>query len=458
MDEGQGARLKELIAKFVLKYNYWGYLFSRIRRMPKLNFGSIMGVGANPDGSITLYYDPKLCKNTADDQLAYILDHEGMHVLNKHLVRTLRIVADTPGGAKAFQTSGKARIWNIGMDCAVNTQANIPDPLVVDGKPTDGCYPKKYGLENGYSAEWYYYTLLKMAKQQSVQGFGGQCPNCGGTGKDEFGEQCPCQDPNNQNGYGGPQGYGSHEEWYNTNGVTDVHSLSTKVGHHIADIVKESVKTFSKDRGTLPGHIAELVKEALAPPKVPYYQIIRRLVRGTRLSKFKRCFTKINRKRTYVFVLDPDGNDEPEISPFPGRTRDYTFKIVILIDTSGSQSKDDILEALSGVKSIIEGDRYCYTTVLEVDTCVQKEYDVKRLHDIQFNIKGRGGTILQPGLERARELNCDICLTFTDGYCDQINKLPRKMLPKKNVFVIGEKNGSSECLVGAGYVVRIPGM
>lgn len=461
MDQGQGARLKELIAKYVLKYNYWGYLFSRIRRVPKLNFGSIMGVGANPDGTISLFYDPTLCKGTTDDQMSHVLEHEGMHVLNKHLVRTLRIVADTPGGAKAFQASGKARIWNIAMDCAVNTQAKIPDPLMINGKAWHGCYPKSYELEDGYSAEWYYYTLLKKAKKESIPGFGGKCPNCGGTGKDEFGEQCPCQDPNNKgqgSGQGdGPEGYGSHDEWFNTNGVTDVHSLSTKVGHHIADIVKESVKTFSKDRGTLPGHIQELVKEALAPPKVPYFQIIRRLVRGTRLSKFKRSFTKINRKRTYVFIINPDG-DEPEISPFPGRTRDFTFKIVILIDTSGSQSKEDIMEALAGVKSIIEGDRYCYTTVLEVDTCVQKEYEVKRLHDIQFNIQGRGGTVLQPGLERARELNCDICLTFTDGGTDAINRLPRKMLPKKNVFVIGERSGSSAQLEGAGYIVRVPGM
>ncbi len=452
-DHGQGVRIKELIAKFVLKYNYWGYLFSRIRRRPGKNFGSIMGVGAEPDGTITLHYEPDLCKDTKDDQITYIIEHEGMHILNKHLVRTLKILAETPGGIKAFKASGKARIWNIGMDCTVNTQANIPDPIIIAGKDVHGCYPKCYDLDNGKSAEWYYYSLLKKAKTINVPGFG-KCPNCGGTGKDEFGEDCPCKDGQST---GGPEGYGSHEPWYNTKGVTDVYSLSTKVSNHIADIVRESVKTFSKDRGTLPGHIAELVQSALAPPKVPYYQVIRRLIRGTRLSKFKRSSTKINRKRTYVFMID-DESDEPEISPFPGRTRDFSFDIVILIDTSGSQSKEDIMEALSGVKSIVENDRHCTTTVLEVDTRIQKEYTVKKMRDIQFNIKGRGGTILQPGLERAAALDCDVCLTFTDGYTDAINKLPRRMLPKKNIFVIGEKSGSDSQISGCGYIVRLPGV
>lgn len=435
--EETATRLKELIAKFVLRYNYWGYLFSRIRRKPAKNFGSIMGVGAEFDGSITLFYEPDLVDGTQDDELIHIIEHEGMHVLNKHLARTLKIVADTPGGIQGFKTSGRAKIWNYAMDCSVNEQARIKDPIIIAGKPTNGCFPEKFDLPKGHAAEWYYSALLEKAKKVNVPSLGK------GDGEGD-----------------GPSLYGSHEPWLDSaEGVSDVYSLSTKVSNHIADIVKESVKTFSKDRGTLPGHIQELIQEALAPPRVPYYQIIRKLVRGTRLSKFKRSFTKINRKRTYVFVLDKD--DEvalPEISPFPGKTRDFTFKVVIIIDTSGSQSKEDIMEALSGIKSIIDNDKYCYTTVLEVDTQVQKEYEINKIRDIQFGIKGRGGTILRPGLERARQLNCDICLTFTDGGTDPINKYPRKILPKKNVFVIGERSGSSSQLVGAGYIVKVPGL
>ena len=37
-------KMKELIAKMILSDSYWGYLFSRIRRIAAKNFGSIMCV------------------------------------------------------------------------------------------------------------------------------------------------------------------------------------------------------------------------------------------------------------------------------------------------------------------------------------------------------------------------------------------------------------------------------
>jgi len=248
--------------------------------------------------------------------------------------------------------------------------------------------------------------------------------------------------------------FSNHENWMkNIKGVADLSSLSRKVEQHIQNIIKESVKSFNTDRGTLPSHVQELIKQALAPPKAPYYQIIRKLVRASRLSRFKRSPTKVNRKRGYVFVLEGD-DCIPQISPFPGKTRDRTFSIVVLLDTSGSMNIEDVLEGLSGVKNIIEKDRYCYTVVLEVDAAVEKEYEVRKVSDIQFNIKGRGGTTLGPGLLRARELNCDVCLAFTDGYCEDINSMNRKLLPKRIIWVIN-KNGTARSVNKTGFVVRL---
>jgi predicted metal-dependent peptidase len=85
---------------------------------------------------------------------------------------------------------------------------------------------------------------------------------------------------------------------------------------------------------------------------------------------------------------------------------------------------------------------------------VEKEYVCKKVRDIQFNIKGRGGTTLTPGLLRARELECDVCLAFTDGYTEDINAIPRKNLPKKLIWVI-TKGGSASNVNKTGYVVQI---
>ena len=415
----QTERFRELIARFVLKYNYWGYLFSRIRRKPAKNFGSIMGVGPEKDGTITLYFEPDLMANTADKEILKIIEHEGMHILNKHIPRYLRILAnETSEQRKTIKT----RVWNVASDCTVNTQANLREPVVINGQPWPPCLPEKYKLEDGKVTEYYFYELLKTAKTINLPS--------------------------------GKGGFDDHGEWKKgADGVTDLSSLSRKLDQHVQNIIKESVKSFNKDRGTIPSHIAQLIEGALAPPQAPYYQIIRKLVRGSRYSKFIRSPTKINRKRTYVFTLK-DNKCIPQISPFPGKTRDRTFDIVVLIDTSGSMSEDEILEGLSGVKNIIEKDRNCYTTVLEVDAAVEKEYEVKKVRDIQFNIKGRGGTTLRPGLERAKQLNCDVCLAFTDGYTEDINGIPRKYLPKKLIWVIN-KGGTAQSVNRTGYVVQI---
>ena len=125
-------RLKNLVAQYVLKYNYWGYLFSRIRRRADSNLPSIMGVSPERDGSIVLLYKPDLIDQTEDKEILKVLEHEGMHLLNKHISRLLRIMANEVTNIMACS---KAEIWNIAADCSVNAQANIRDAIMIAGKP-----------------------------------------------------------------------------------------------------------------------------------------------------------------------------------------------------------------------------------------------------------------------------------------------------------------------------------
>ena len=427
MNENVDQRLRNLIAKLTLKYNYWGYLFSRVRRRSSNEIPSIMGVGPEPDGTVSLYYNPDLIKDTDDQTIILILTHEGFHLLNKHISRLLRLVADEIN-TNIKQT--KSKIWNIAADCCVNAQANIPNILRIAGREYESCRAELYDLPKDKSSEFYYHRLLKKESEANKVG--------GTTTNDLEGRSDQIDD---------------HSSWGEVKEVADVQALSRKVDSYVTNIIRDSVKSFSRDRGNFPSNVAELIEEALLPPKAPYYQIIRKLVRATRLSKFKRAHMKINRKRGYVFSLNETLNI-PVISPFPGRTRDHSFDITLLLDTSGSMTKEDMLEGLSGIKNIIENDKYCRVTVLENDAKLQKEYEVKKLRDIEFNIRGRGGTILAPGLKRAKELNHDVCLAFTDGGTDNINAISRKNLPKKIIWVI-QKEGSVNMLNKTGFIVRI---
>lgn len=422
-----GERLRNLIARFVLKYNYWGYLFSRVKRQPAYWLPSIMGVAPTSDGTINLLYHPDLVAATDDENLTRVIEHEGLHILNKHPTRLLRALVNEITDEAKFR---KSRIWNHASDCCVNQQAKFPAKLKIAGMDWPLDFPQLYDLPPDKTTEYYYLEMLKKAKDEE---------NGKGAGKGK--------------GDGEPVGY--HGKWAEAlENSPDPSALIRKIEQHVKKIIKESAKTFTKDRGNLPSHIQELIQEALLPPKAPYYQIIKKLIKASRFSKFQRSPTRINRKRAYTFMLHNIDKDLPIISPFPGKMRDFTFDICVMIDTSGSMSVDDIKEGLSGVKNIIENDRYCRTTVLEVDAGVEKEYQCKKIRDIQFNIKGRGGTTLFPGLARAKELGCDVCLAFTDGYTENINGISRKLLPKKLIWVITQ-GGTARSVNRTGFVVDI---
>ena len=414
-------KMKELIAKMILSDSYWGYLFSRIRRIAAKNFGSIMGVAVQNDSTVALLYDPDLFEKTDEKNLMKIIEHEGMHLLNQHLQRLLRLMTNESTNEKKQEIM---KVWNVASDCAANEQAGIVDPINIAGIMVPPQLPKMYNLKEGSISEYYYYELLKQVKTINIKV---QCAD--GTSID------------------------SHAKWINPNNESDPNIISRKVEEYVRQIVRDSIKNFSNEqkRGKIPGNLYDLISKLLTPPELPYYQIIRKYVIGSRLSKFTKSFTRINRKRTYLFSVN---NNEPQISPFPGRKSDFSFNIVILIDTSGSMSCKDIQEALKSIKSIIEKDRHCVVTVIENDSQIGKEYKVKRVKDIQFEVSGRGGTTLLPGLIRSRELKADITLGFTDGYCENLNEVSRKLLPKKLLWIL-TKGGTSTTLNKTGPIVQL---
>ncbi len=431
------SKLKDLVARMTLKNSYWGYLFSRIRRVPDNNVPSIMGVCPESDGTVSLKFRPNMVMNTDEDNLKLILEHEGMHLLNKHIPRLIRIIADEFDDKRKYI---KSRIWNSAADCCVNSQIkNFPKSLKINGEDWPAEFPEKYKLPKGHACEFYYNKLFKDVKITNIKIPGVGSGDSSGKDKDENGDD---------------KSIGDHSKWQNgTEEALDSHTLARRIENFTQDIARQALKNFNRNRGNLPGGLLELIEDLLQPPKAPYYQIIAKLVKATRLTKFKRCSTRVNRKRTYAFVLDEF--DIPQISPFPGRKRDYTFNIGVLIDTSGSQSKEDIIDALSGVKSLIESDKHCKVTVIENDTQVQKEYDIKKLSDIQMKVKGRGGTTLLPGLERFRETQVDVVLGFTDGYCENLNEVNRRKLPKKLIWAVRKDHGTVETINRTGFIVRI---
>lgn len=415
-------RIKTLITEMVATDNYWGYLFSKINRKKDNNVSAAFAVCPEIDGTISLLYNTNYIEISDDECIKDFLEHEGTHILNKHIPRLLRIISDETLMENKIKKRDK---WNIAADCAVNSLIPKIKRKYSLSNGEDYClvFPDYYNLPFKESAEFYYNNLPK--------------------------------DSENKNGNGEKlyKIVANHESWTKNNSkISDISSLASRLEQFSNSVLEESYKNV-RNRGKLPSYIIKKIEEILKPPQIPYYQLISKLVKGSRLSKYKKAYTRINKKRIYTFFINGNHNI-PKISPFPGKVKDYTFNISILLDTSGSMSKDDILEGLSGVKNIIENDKDCKTTVIENDAKIQKEYEIKKLKDIQYDIMGRGGTSLFPGLERCKELNSDVILVFTDGYCEDLNGISKKLLPRKIIYVL-TKDGTSNYIDRTGYIVRL---
>jgi predicted metal-dependent peptidase len=449
-------RIGNIIAKMSMSNNYWGYLFSRIRRFENYTLPSIMGVSYDGSGRIILNYNPLFFKDTKNEVIEKVLEHEGLHVLNKHLPRSIRLFGDIED---IKDKMNKIHIFNIAADICVNRQIDITT-LTINNEEVLAQRASMYKLPDDKITEFYYYELLKKNKDENGENNengsgnnenGENNKNENGSGNNENGEN-----NKNENGSGNGKNIDDHSEWLNGNGesnlTSDQTTLARKIENNITKIVKESVKNFNKQRGKFPGGVEELINEILSPPKLPYYMMVKKLVTGSKFAKYKRSPSRINRKRVYTFFLNPDKH--PIISPFPGKKKDVTFKIGILIDTSGSMLKEEILEGLCAIKNLFENDRHCHVTVIENDTKIQKEYEIKKLNDIEFNIKGRGGSILEEGVRRFGEINPDIVIGFTDAEIDDITKIPSKYRPKKMIWVIPE-NSPDYAIKGTGIIVRV---
>jgi len=409
-------RLKDLIMALVLRDNYWGYLFSKCRKRD-LPIPSILGVTISEDGFLELLYNSALIDVTDDKVLMLGLEHEGFHILNKHLPRLNEMFLEFP----LDQHDQVAELWNTASDISCNYLCKMPDSIIIGGQPVFPHSAKMYDLPDNMTSEWYFWELMRNQNQG------------GGKGQGQPSSQ-PGKDQHN---------VGNHDQWKIESGYQSPKKIDKIFQDEIFNALKNVI-----NRGTLPGDLKALIDRALEKPKIPYYQIIRRLVKGSIFAKEKNAYSKVNKKRSYAFYYKP-----MLFLPYPGKERDKTFKIVIILDTSGSMSDDQLKEGLSGIKNIIENDRNCKTIVIEIDTKIQGEYEVRRLSDINYQPKGRGGTTLFPALQRAKELNTDIALVFTDAACDNINAIDRRLLPKRVVYVVPPNNDIS-AIDRTGFVVR----
>jgi predicted metal-dependent peptidase len=187
-------------------------------------------------------------------------------------------------------------------------------------------------------------------------------------------------------------------------------------------------------RGLLPEGLVEEIR-ALGHPPIPW---------DVELAKwFDAFFSPVEKKRSYARLsrrqsATPD-IPRPSYIMSPEALEGRTFGVVL--DTSGSMDRHLLATALGAIASYAESRD---VPAVRVIFCDAEAYDqgYMKPEDIagRVKVRGRGGTILQPGIDKLKEAK-DFpkeapILIITDGYCEE-----RLLLHgKEHAYLIPEKN------------------
>jgi len=468
--------LSEAFAALILKGNYWAGVLSQFNIVED-ELCNTIGLRIEYDGSVNLIYSESFInkvKQTKDlHLLEVIFEHEGLHILNKHIERTI-ILSDLDNFVEE----------NCQISCDLAINPLIEDIFYIHKQlGFNLTMPNCFNLPDGLLFEEYYDILNKNQKKEKGESENGDSENTDGggeicSGQDEGDSESGCgqpgsptdngdgsghdvsQQPINQNSQGQEKvpntNTSDHRDWIKQLNGADQTNISYQLETTLRNIIGEATDSYVKSWGSVPGNIEHLIEEFLSEPRLPYYHIIKRYAIASRHGKQKVAYSKINRKRMYCFT-EEDEKLSSYLMPFPGKEKDRSFNIGVLIDTSMSVPIDNngIHQALSGIQQILNDDPNSYITLLQVDTEIKSEEIIKKTKDInKFEYQGGGGTCLLKGLYRLKHLKCDITIVFTDGCFTNIHDEVR-FIPKKIIWVLPE-NGMISSIENTGPIVFYP--
>lgn len=466
--------LGEFFIYMITKKNFYGRLASSLERRMKKGLGTL-AVGIR-DGRAILYYDNSFLEDLSLTAGGFALEHEMLHLVLDHIPRYLELLAVQPT-KEARQKA--ATVYNIAMDCAINTMlrnhegfndieqhlknkarasheaacARAKEAADKAGKEfvappfeeekAGMCLPEKFDLPLEGSFESYQYLLMQKVKLQSVtvsftgnshdfwtksdqdgQGKGQKGKPGQGKGKGQKGDQ------QGQNGEGEGEGGGF------TFDISSLGEMSTEemmqAAHEIRESIKETLRETVRScggvgRGVLPGNLEEWLEAYLAPPIVPWWEVFTTRARMSRASKMKRTVQTPNR------ALLALAEEDDQIIPSPGRARDRSWRIFLMVDTSGSMSSESLEIVQSELHHMLQADESMELRYMQGDSAVHLDVLLKTGDDIPGQMVGRGGTDFDAYFVHMRQYlddsakAPDLVVVYTDGYAPPVavdNRMP----------------------------------
>jgi predicted metal-dependent peptidase len=310
---------------------------------------------AATDGKKIIYNPEFIDGLTLDETMGVICGHEVIHCCMAHHVR---------------RCGRDMERWQIATDLADNEVCKeagfaLPKGAIYAGKDEYRDFPP------GLSAEQYYDMLPEGGEGQEG---GGEDPGGCGAVLDAAPDEAGLDEAQGQ--------------WERT--------------------VAQAAEIATKEKGTLPGAIANLV-DGILNPKVPWQDVLRDFVSRVFDARDDYSWRVPNRRYLAQGMILPSLRSES------------LGHILIHVDVSGSTQTREIMEAFSGELNGVLEARPCQATIAYGDTCIQTEREWSPAEGpLELEYTGGGGTdhahVWEYVLDMPEPPVCVICLT--DGYTD----------------------------------------
>ena len=380
--------VKKCVTRLILKYPFYGSLALRLKLLVDWTCDT-----AYTD-AVSLGFNPKFVLSLTNPQVMFLVAHEVLHVVLKHMLRL--------GGRDP-------RIANMAMDHTINL---LLKEAGFDVIPSALCDPKYKGM----AWERIYGLMYKEAEEKCT------CDEQG----DESGDESGDEQGNDQGGTSGDDqgdeqggcpvhgtGVPSLEDALQNGTFGEIRPLPADKDPDMTNIEWESAITIAmnkeKSRGTMPGSMMSAI-DGRNQPVVDWKDTLSAFVSDVGHNvegTWSRCNKRLMDAGYYLSGLKREG----------------ISNLVIACDTSASVSNDELKQFASEALDICDlfG---CDITFIPCDS---------RVHDVQcfesgeypeevsdFDMKGRGGTSFDPVFTWVDE-NMDAptaLIYFTDGECD----------------------------------------
>lgn len=335
----------------------------------------------------TLYYNAEYINSLDIDQTQFALSHEALHCALSHFYRRGHRI--------------KTR-WDLACDYAVN-------PLLInDGlKPTpDAAYLEEY---KGMTAEEIYPCLDDEDDEEDEQEQGSDTDDNedlenkhqGDAGNDDS-EREPEQDDRSE-------GAGNNQHENESNGGSAAAEPQPMSGQQQEDLNTQwqqrlaTAAQTAHQRGQLGGEMARMV-DFLLQPRLPWRMLLQR-------------YMAMTARDDYSYSRPSSRRGNPAVYP---RLRSSETSVVVVIDTSGSISEEEIGEFISeidAIKSYVRARITLLTCDSELNHGCPWHFDPWDDFSRDIEIHGGGGTSFRPPFEwiENQDRAPDLLVYFTDA-------------------------------------------